>query len=131
MQLSESFLQDVAAEVERNILSRLHVMMPGRIASYDPSTGLADIQPALMRHSCAGAFLPAPLLLDVPVFRPAVDFSLSPGDPCLVLFADFCLEGVWPGLQPVVPLSPRAHDLSDAIALAGFFGPAPEEKLFL
>ena len=131
MQLSESFLQDMAAEVERDILSRLHVMMPGRIASYDPSTGLADIQPALMKRTSAGALLPAPLLLDVPVFRPLAEMNISPGDPCLVLFTDFCLEGVWPELQPMVPPSPRVHDLSDSIALAGLFGPAPDEKLFL
>ena len=131
MQITTTFLQEALEKLKQDICSSLHVMMPGRIASYDPSTGLADIQPALMRRTSAGALQPAPLLLDVPVFRPNADFSLSPGDPCLVLFADACLEGVWPGLQPVVPPSPRAHDLSDAIALAGFFGPAPEEKLFL
>ena len=131
MQVTTAFLQEALEKLKQDICSSLHVIMPGRIASYDPSTGLADIQPVLMRRTSAGALLPAPLLLDVPVFRPTADYSLSPGDPCLVFFADFCLEGVWPELQPMVPPSPRAHDLSDAIALAGFFGPAPDEKLFL
>ena len=120
MQITESFLQSALEALRREIFSSLHVAMPGTIISYDPDTATADVQPALRRTSTFGNLLTAPLLSGVPVFLPSADFTPSPGDACLLIFADFCIDGWYDTSQPVVPPSPRMHDLSDAFAIVGF-----------
>ena len=44
---------------------------------------------------------------------------IKPGDECLVIFADRCIDGWWwlGGVQP--PSEARNHDLSDGFALVG------------
>ena len=56
--------------------------MPGNILSFDPETQTAEIRPAVRAGSVS-----YPVLSSVPVFMP-VPFDISPGDPCLVIFAD-------------------------------------------
>ena len=56
----------------------------------------------------------------VPVFLPSADFVPVPGDHCLLIFCDFCIDGWFDTGQPVLPPSPRMHDLSDAFAIVGF-----------
>ena len=68
----------------------------------------------------SGQILTAPILPRVPVLLPSPDFVPAPGDPCLLIFCDFCLDGFLDTGQPVLPPSPRSHDLSDAFALVGF-----------
>ncbi len=125
MEITESFLLNALDSLKKELLSSLHAAMPGNIVSYDPSSGLATIQPALRRKTHAGGIMTAPLLEDVPVFLPSSEYTPSPGDPCLLLFMDFCLDGWLSTGQPVIPPSPRTHDLSDAIALVGFFPAFP------
>ena len=120
MEITESFLLESLDALKREILENLHVAMPGTVLSYDAASGLARIQPGLRRRAADGSILTAPELADVPVFLPAAGFSVSPGDPCILLFMDFCMDGWLETGQPVIPPSPRAHDLSDAVALAGF-----------
>ena len=120
MEVTESFLHHALESLKQEIFSTLRVAMPGNIVSYDSSTGLATIQPALRRKSCSGRIVTAPQLSGVPVFLPAADHPVSPGDPCLLLFMDFCVDGWLETGQPVLPPSPRQHDLSDAVAIVGF-----------
>lgn len=120
MEITEAFLQDALQALKREILSSLHVAMPGIVESYDSSTHTATVQPALRRRTRAGELLTAPLLYQVPVFIPSPDFTVSPGAHCLLIFADFCIDGWYGSGQPVLPPSPRRHDLSDAFALVGF-----------
>ena len=120
MEITEIFLQNALEALKQEILSTMHCAMPGNIVSFDSASGLAAVQPALRRKTSSGAILTAPVLRDVPVFLPAADHSVSIGDPCLLLFMDFCLDGWLQAGQPVLPPSPRQHDLSDAIALVGF-----------
>ena len=125
MEITETFLQSLLDALKRDILSSLHTAMPGIILAYNASSGLASVQPALRRKTNSGAVLSAPVLYDVPVFLPAAEFAPSPGDPCILLFMDFCMDGWLESGQPVLPPSPRQHDLSDAIALAGFSSALP------
>lgn len=118
--ITEAFLRDALADLKREIFSSLHVAMPGTLVSFDPTSGTADIQPALRRRTVSGVLMQAPLLTSVPVFLPSSDFAPSPGDPCLLIFADFCIDGFRDTGQPVIPPSPRTHDLSDAFAFVGF-----------
>ena len=129
MEISESFLHTALTSLKRDILTSLRGMMPGRVLTYDASSGLASVQPGLCRKTASGEILPAPVLSGVPVFLPSAGFSPAPGDACLLLFADFCLDA-WLATsgEAALPPSPRAHDLSDAIALAGYF-PAVNHSL--
>ena len=68
----------------------------------------------------SGQILTAPILPRVPVLLPSSEYTPAPGDPCLLIFCDFCLDGFLDTGQPVLPPSPRSHDLSDAFALVGF-----------
>ena len=125
MEITETFLQSLLDALKRDILSSLHAAMPGNILSYDASSGLASVQPALRRKTASDEILTAPVLNDVPVFRPSAEFTPSPGDPCILLFMDFCMDGWLESGQPVLPPSPRCHDLSDAVALVGFASALP------
>ena len=125
MEITEPFLQSVLDALKRDIFSSLHTAMPGNILSYDASSGLAFVQPALRRKTPSGEILTAPVLKDVPVFRLAADFTPSAGDPCILLFMDFCIDGWLESSQPVLPPSPRQHDLSDAVALVGYASALP------
>ena len=93
--------------LKREILSSLHCALPGVVEAYDPETGTADIRPA-------GAY---PLLSGVPVFMP-LPFEVSPGDACLLVFADLDTEAWLSGGD--APASGRRHSLSDAFAFVGF-----------
>ncbi len=167
MELTEEFLTSALITLKQEILSSLHVAMPGIIQSYDSASGTAVIQPALWRRVPAGrigsgnfdqpiissgAVIPgtvsseikaldgnissggglsansggkyrmvlAPLLRDVPVYMPDPGRTITAGEECLVIFADFCIDGWYDTGQPALPPSPRAHDLSDAFAFVGF-----------
>ena len=100
--------------------------MPGTIVAFDETTSRATVQPGLRKEVQAGAgsiatgkVLTAPQLHDVPVIRPTAEHVVKPGDPCLLIFTDFCLDGWLESRQPVIPPLPRAHDLADAIAIVG------------
>ena len=121
MEMTETFLQNALQALKREILSSLHVAMPGIIESYDSASRTASVQPALRRRTRTGEILTAPPLHQVPVFIPSPDFTVSPGAHCLLIFADFCIDGWVKCGQPVLPPSPRQHDLSDAFALVGFY----------
>ena len=123
MEITEAFLQNALQALKQDILSSLHVAMPGIVESYDSSAHTATVQPALRRRTRSGTVLTAPLLRQVPVFVPSPDFTVSPGAHCLLIFADFCIDGWAESGQPVLPPSPRRHDLSDAFALVGFYPP--------
>ena len=100
--------------LKQEIFSSLHVALPGDIVSYDPETQTAEIQPAPRAGS-----VPYPVLSDVPVFMP-VPFDISPGDPCLVIFADIDIAAWLLSGGAEVPSSARRHSLSDGFAFVGF-----------
>ncbi len=119
MEITESFLLESLEALKREILENLHTAMPGTILSYDSANGIARVQPGLRRQASGGKVLTAPELSGVPVFLSQPGQQVSPGDPCILLFMDFCMDGWLETGQPVIPPSPRMHDLSDAFALAG------------
>ncbi len=100
--------------LKQEIFSSLHVALPGNIVSYDPETQTAEIQPA--PRACS---VPYPVLSDVPVFMP-VPFDISPGDPCLVVFADVDISAWLQTGEAAVPGSARRHSLSDGLVFVGW-----------
>ena len=120
MQITEDFLLSALEALKRDILSSLHVALPGTVVSYDPGTRTASVQPALSRRTPSGEVIRAPLLRGVPVYVPDPTREISPGEECLLIFADCCIDGWLDTSQPTLPPSSRSHDLSDAFALVGF-----------
>ena len=120
MELTEEALESALAALKAEIFSTLHVAAPGTILNYDPATRTAEAQPALRRRTADGGSIPAPVLRKVPVCLPDPTREVLPGEPCLLVFADFCVDGWMETGAPVIPPSPRAHDWSDAFALVGF-----------
>ncbi len=118
MQITEDFL---LSALKRDILSSLHVALPGTVVSYDQGTRTASVQPALSRRTPSGEVIRAPLLRGVPVYVPDPTREISPREECLLIFADCCIDGWLDTSQPTLPPSSRSHDLSDAFAFVGFF----------
>ncbi|QHM71269.1 Gp138 family membrane-puncturing spike protein [Mixta intestinalis] len=110
------------------VSSQLRVAMPGIIQSFDPDAVTCVVQPAIKGAvgDAAGNItsIPLPLLVDVPVVFPrgggvTLTFPVNPGDECLVIFGDRCIDFWWQNGGVQEPVDPRQHDLSDAFALVG------------
>ena len=110
------------------IKSELHCSMPGIVHSFDSLTQTATIQPAIRSRLAKEAGIEnvqLPLLANVPVFFPgggeyALTMPVQPGDECLVVFADSCIDAWWQsgGVQNQIDM--RSHDISDGFAFVGF-----------
>ena len=46
-------------------------------------------------------------------------FPVKPGDECLLVFNERCIDGWWQSGGSSEPLDYRQHDLSDAVAIMG------------
>lgn len=114
---------------EREITKeQIKVAMPGIIQSFDPESVTAVVQPGIrcVQRDNDGATITSeyPQLVDVPVIFPrgggcTLTFPVKPGDECLLVFSDRCIDFWWQngGVQEAV--DPRLHDLSDAFAIVG------------
>lgn len=107
---------------------QLRVAMPGIIQSFDPDNITAVIQPAIRAverdNDGNTSTTDYPLLVDVPVAFPrgggcTLTFPVAPGDECLVIFADRCIDFWWQNGGIQEPVDTRMHDLSDAFAIVG------------
>lgn len=107
---------------------QLRVAMPGIIQSFDPETITAVVQPAIRAverdNDGNTSTTDYPLLVDVPVVFPrgggcTLTFPVAPGDECLVIFADRCIDFWWQNGGIQEPVDTRMHDLSDAFAIVG------------
>ena len=50
MEITENFLRTALQALKEEIMSELHVAMPGIVESYDPETHTATVQPALRQQ---------------------------------------------------------------------------------
>ena len=100
--------------LKQDIFASLHCALPGTVVSFDAEKQTAEIQPAV-KAGC----LSYPILADVPVFMP-IPFDVSPGDACLVVFADVDIDSWFETGEATVPRSTRRHSLSDGFAFVGF-----------
>ncbi len=117
MEITADFMESALQALKEEIFASLHVAMPGIVQAYDAERRTATVQPAIRRKNDAGEIITAPVLQDVPIFLSSSDSEVAPGAFCLLIFADFCIDGWFETGQPVIPLSSRSHDLSDAFAL--------------
>lgn len=113
----------------RSQQAELWTALPGIIQSFNPQAMTCEVQPAIraLVRGEDGSLSPVdlPLLVDCPVQFPAggqctLTFPVKPGDECLVVFAQRCIDSWWAsgGVQDQAEL--RMHDPSDGFALLGF-----------
>jgi len=111
--------------LKQDILSSLHCALPGIVESFDPANQTVSVRPVIRSKRKDGSDVPMPLIRDVPVFFPgsresALTFPIYPGDECLLIFADACIDGWFSTGTATQPPSGREHDWSDAFAFVGF-----------
>jgi hypothetical protein len=106
-----------------------HFSRPGRIESFDPATGKAEVKPLVQfprkdKDSGEVTTLELPVIPDVPVAvaqggGAKMTFPVSAGDPCLLIFSEVSLdEWLTNGGDPD-PKDFRRNNLSDAMAIVG------------
>lgn len=130
-QAVDEILQDPMAPfqaLKAALKTEMHCALPGIVKEFDPATQTATIQPAIRSRVAKETGVDnvqLPLLANVPVFFPgggqfALTMPVQPGDECLVIFADSCIDAWWQsgGVQNQIDL--RSHDISDGFAFVGF-----------
>jgi phage baseplate assembly protein V len=114
--------------MKESVSSGLYVSLPCIVQSFNATAVTITAQPAIR-----GKFtdeegktesVALPLLVDVPVIFPrgggvTLTFPIKPGDECLVIFADRCIDYWWQNGGVQEPVDPRQHDLSDGFAFVG------------
>lgn len=108
--------------------ANLRVATPGIIQSFDPMEQTVTVQVAI-REKIIDAdleqhWIEIPLLLDVPIVIPraggfALTLPIQPGDECLVVFGDTCIDAWFSNGGVQNQTERRRHDLSDGFAIIG------------
>lgn len=112
-----------AAQIDGR-LKDLHTCMPGIIASFDPVTQTASVQPAIKRIFTEKGALNLPVCVDVPVAFPGggdffLTFPVKVGDECILLFSERAIDNWHASGGTQTPAEYRLHDLSDGLAIVG------------
>ncbi|MDY0425255.1 Gp138 family membrane-puncturing spike protein [Enterobacter rongchengensis] len=115
--------QQTAQAIADSVSTQMRVAMPGIIQSFDPDTVTCTVEVALRGIVGDGSTELKPLV-DVPVIFPrgggcTLTFPVKPGDECLLVFSDRCIDFWWQNGGVQEPVDPRQHDLSDAFAIVG------------
>ena len=114
--------------LKSDVSSNLRVAIPGIIKAFDAATQTVKVQPAIREIIYDGVGTPnhvqLPELLDVPIIMPhagdyAITLPIQPGDECLVIYADMCIDGWWQSGDVQNQVEMRRHDLSDGFAILG------------
>lgn len=122
--ITEPSLYDTMQLLKRDIFASLNCVKVGQIQSFDASKKTATVQILFKRTGADGNVYDYPLLVGCPVFTlqgggGAIEFPISAGDQCLVLFSDRNLDAWVTNGGTAAPLDQRCHDLSDGICLVG------------
>lgn len=106
----------------------LRVAAPGIIQSVDYGRQTCTVQLAIreqLNHEGDLEWVEIPTLPDVPFFVYSgggycLTLPVSPGDECLVVFGDSCMDAWWQNGGVQNQADHRRHDLSDGFAIVGF-----------
>lgn len=126
-------LEEVLDALQRETLKAVNCARIGVIQSFDPggagvaatvSVQIAQQQVVSITPEGVRTIQQYPLLLKVPVLFPAgggfvLTFPIAAGDECLVVFNDRELDNWLATGAGSTPTTPRAHSLSDGIAIVG------------
>lgn len=105
----------------------LRVAMPANVVSFDAEKQTITAQPnirELERISGVLTVKDLPPLADVPVVLQrggtfTFTLPIKPGDECLVIFADSCIDAWWQSGGQQNQVEQRRHHLADAFAILG------------
>lgn len=106
----------------------LRVAAPGIIQSVDYGRQTCAVQLAIrerLNHEGDLEWVDIPTLPDVPFFVYSgggycLTLPVAPGDECLVVFGDSCMDAWWQNGGVQNQADHRRHDLSDGFAIVGF-----------
>lgn len=123
--------QEVLRAAMEYALADVHTALPGRVEAYDPATQKADIKPLIKRlvstEDGEELLEELPVLPQVPVIFPRtasafITFPVAAGDHVLLIFNERSIDNFVAGDgEDTDPDEYRTHDLSDAVALLGFY----------
>lgn len=107
--------------------SEVRVCEPGIVRSFNPEAQTVTVQVAVREHVNFNGVLKwesVPLLVDVPIMMQrgggfVSTFPVKPGDECLVVFGDKCMDAWWQSGGVQNQIHKRRHDLSDGYAILG------------
>jgi hypothetical protein len=117
-------LVDVLEIHKSDIFKSLRCASIGKISKFDTAKKTAEVQILFKRVLPSGESVSYPPLVDCPVVTlngggAALQFPVSVGDTCLVLFSDRNIDAWFKAGVESVPFDGRCHDLSDGIVLVG------------
>ncbi|HBC94307.1 MAG TPA: hypothetical protein DCZ10_15770 [Pelotomaculum sp.] len=110
------------------IKNDIRVAIPGIVQSFNSAEQTVTVQPVLrerVREQNGDlSFVNLPLFLDVPIIFPraggfVLTMPVQPGDECLVIFGDMCIDAWWSNGGVQNQIEKRRHDLSDGFAILG------------
>lgn len=121
---SKASLFEALERTMGRVQAELHVCLPGRVERYDASQQRADVVPLLRDRYADGQVTEAQVISNVPVVFPRagggyLTMPVQRGDGVMLHFADRSLDEWLSSGGTVTPTDPRAHDLSDCIAVPG------------
>lgn len=113
--------------IKDNLQSGIHIALPGIIDSFNAGEQTVTVKPAVKERISINGLVQdveLPLLLDVPIVMPraggfVLTLPVQPGDECLVIFSDICIDYWWLSGGVQSQAERRRHDLSDAVAILG------------
>lgn len=120
-------LAQVISQAITFVLSNVHTSMPGRVESYDQSTGLANVQPTLKRkYASEDEATEMPIISNVPVVmqrssNAIIKTPLLPGDYVLLVFSERGIDRWLQNGGVVDPLDSAMFALNDAVAIPGLY----------
>lgn len=115
--------EEALKAMTENYISNIRVAIPAIIVRFDSEKQTASVQPTI-KDTLQGQAVALPELSDVPVQYPraggySLTFPVQPGDECLLVFSDMCIDGWWQSSGVQNQAEKRRHDLSDACAILG------------
>lgn len=116
--------QDAHGAQIENRLKDLNTCIPGIIVSFDPGNQWAEVQPAIKTIFTTAGAIDLPLCVDVPCQFPSgnrffITWPVFPGDECLLIFSQRCIDRWALEGDTQEPDDYRIHDMSDAFAIVG------------
>lgn len=119
---------DNQQKTEDQIARSLWTAIPGIVESVDYQEQTVTVQPTIREKvNLEGEYqwVELPKLIHVPFFIYSgggytITMPIQPGDECLVVFADMCIDAWWQSGGIQNQIDRRRHDLSDGFAICGF-----------
>ena len=122
--ITQEFVQRVK-DLATDVVNGIHTVIPGKIVSFDPSTGQAVVEPSMKYRKPDGTTIAYPNISGVPVMFPqsmnqaaTIAYPVKSGDGCLIVSAEQALDYWMYGQETETDLK---FDLTNSICIPGLF----------